>query len=246
MSAPSVTPALHFGIATPQANPTVEAEFRHYFRGRLLPLATRLTSRAADPAERLREYFDQLGPAIESFDTLPLAAFGFACTGSGYLAGAEAEDASAQRLAAHFGLPVVTATAAIRAELTLRGARRLAIAAPYPEWLCAAARDYWQAAGWEVASLQRLETGSEDTRSIYRLTGPAVAEALAALGAVDADILLLSGTGMPSLSALLDHRGPTPMIASNLCLAAQLLRRTGEWPADRPADAAALIAEAGR
>lgn len=236
-------PTLHFGVATPQANPTVEAEFRHLLTGRHLPVTTRLTSRARDPAERLREYFEQIGPAIESFDSLPLAAFAFACTGSTYLIGAEAEDAAVQRLMAHFALPVITATGAIRAELALRGARRLAIFAPYPVSLCAAAKRYWQAAGYDVVHLERLETGSEDTRSIYDLTPDAVAGALAGFAAPEADVVLLSGTGMPSLDAILSAQDGPPMISSNLCLAAQLLRRTGEWPANGAADAGRMMAE---
>lgn len=243
MTAPVAAPALYFGVATPQANPTVEAEFRHLLRGRHLPVTTRLTSRARDPAERLREYFEQIGPAIESFDSLPIAAFGFACTGSTYLIGAEAEDAAVQRLMDHFGLPVITATGAIRAELAVRGARRLAICAPYPVSLCAAARQYWQKAGYEVVSLERLETGSEDTRSIYDLTPPVVAEALTGFAAPDADVVLLSGTGMPSLDAILAADDGPPMISSNLCLAAQMLRRTGELPGDQAAEAAQMIAE---
>ena len=239
-------PELCFGVATPQANPTVEAEFRHLLRARLLPVFTRLTSRASEPTERLGEYFAQLGPAIESFDTLPLAAFAFACTGSGYLVGAEAEDAAVQRLMDHFGLPVITATGAIRAELAIRGARRLAIVAPYPVSLCDAAYRYWEEAGYSVVTLKRLETGSDDTRSIYELTPPVVSRALADFAAGNADIVLLSGTGMPSLDALLDHRGAPPMISSNLCLAAQMLRRTGELPSDEAADPAMLLERASR
>lgn len=244
MSRPVAQPELHFGVAVPQGNPTVEAEFRHLLCGRFLPLATRLTSAAADPGERLADYFGQIGRSVESFDSLPLAAFGFACTGATYLVGADAEQAAVQRLMDRFGLPVVTATGAIRAELALLGARRLAILAPYPPSLCDAAQCYWEQAGFRVVALQRLETGSEDTRSIYALTPDIVAAAVERFAAGDADVVLLSGTGMPTLDALAAHHGSLPMISSNLCLATQLLRRTGEWGSDTPADVVAMLAGA--
>lgn len=243
LRAPVPAPALFLGLATPQANPTVEAEFRLLFRGRLLPVVTRLVSRAHDPARRLLDYLDQLAPALESFDTLPLAAFGFACTGSSYLAGTDAEEAAVRRVTDRFRLPVVTATAAIRAELGIRGARRIAVFAPYPVSLCSAAMRYWKTAGYEVTRLERLETGSEDTRSIYTVTPAAVAAALQRFDPGDADVVLLSGTGMPTLDALLDGNAGPPMISSNLCLAAQMLRRTGEMGADQPADCAALLSD---
>lgn len=236
-------PELYLGLATPQANPTVEAEFRMLVRGSLLPVFTRLVSRAQDPEDRLREYFTQAGTSIESFDTLPLAAFGFACTGSSYLIGARAEDAAVQGLAHRFAMPVVTATAAIRAELAIRRARRIAIVAPYPVSLCDAARRYWESVGYEVATLQRLETGCDDTRSIYHLTAAVVADALRHFDPAGADAVLLSGTGMPSLAAIAQHTEAPPMISSNVCLAAQMLRRTGEWPRDRAADITALLGE---
>ena len=48
---------------------------------------------------------------------------------------------------------------------------------------------------------------------------------------------------MPTLDALLDGNAGPPMISSNLCLAAQMLRRTGEMGADQPADCAALLSD---
>ncbi len=41
------------GVATPQANPTVEIETRVLLDQYAIPLATRLTSRGSTPAERL-------------------------------------------------------------------------------------------------------------------------------------------------------------------------------------------------
>ena len=68
------------GVATPQANTTVEPEMQLPLEGTVL--TTRLTSTLADSHARLIDYFDRLSLAIGQFDVAPLKAVGFACTGS--------------------------------------------------------------------------------------------------------------------------------------------------------------------
>src|SRR5262249_47617237 len=97
------------GIATPQANPTVEAEMRILLPPTILPVTARLTSRAGDSETRLRDYLRDLASTIAQLDTLRPYALGFACTGSSYLV----EPGEAERIVdateARFGYPVVTA-----------------------------------------------------------------------------------------------------------------------------------------
>ncbi len=226
------------GVATPQANPTVEMELRALLDRSAIPLATRLTSSGETPSERLVAYLEQIDSAIRSFDTLELAAFAFACTGSSYLLGTRREAALATNAEAHFGVPVITATAAIAEELAIRGATRVAILAPYPESLIDASARYWTDAGLDVVACQRIDIG-EDTRAIYSLTDAEVNAAIERFDRADAEITLLSGTGMPTLAALADAGGG--MVSSNLCLAASVLRRLGAWPAGRPVDVHSLV-----
>ena len=216
-------------IVTPQANPTVEPEIGLLLPARVSMVVARCVSRG-DPPQRLREYFERLGETLERFDTMPLDVAGFACTGSTYLVGHDSERRALDALSERRGYPVLSAAQAIDAALQELGARRIALACPYPEWLLDAAQRYWSGRGYEVASGGSVQPGSGDTRSIYALGAARAGEAIRAQFApVEADVYLVTGTGMPGLrliAQLAAERG-RPALNSNLCLAWYCLRRAG-------------------
>jgi maleate isomerase len=200
------------------ANPTVEAEMRT-----LLPIpyvVARLVSKSESPEERLRDYAEQAVGALAQFGNMPLDAIGFACTGSSYLIGALREGEIAARSPTH----LLFAAAAVAAELQRREVKRIALISPYPEWLHLAGLDYWRSAGLDVIFDARIQTGSDDTMSIYGLDAPAAASWIGAAKACEPDAILLSGTGMPTLS-LLRSEGCPPVLSSNSCLAGALMRK---------------------
>ncbi|HLL60037.1 MAG TPA: hypothetical protein VK391_09145, partial [Allosphingosinicella sp.] len=200
---------------TPMENPTVEAEMRH-----LLPIdfvVARLVSSADDSRQRLIDYAERAAEVVGQFGEMKVGAIGFACTASSYLIGRDRE----QEIAAAFPLPFLFAAAAIRQRLATQKARRIAIISPYPQPLHQAGLSYWQDAGLEIAYEARIDTGSSDTRAIYRLDGREAEASIEEAKRQAPDAILLSGTGMPTLR-LLDPEGDPPILSSNLCLAASL------------------------
>ncbi|MCA8926942.1 MAG: hypothetical protein KDC18_02650 [Alphaproteobacteria bacterium] len=218
------------GLGTPQANPTMEAEFR-----RLLPpdvdlLVTRLRGDAGSSEQRMVDYIEQLPRALQAYDTLKPDVFGFGNTGSSYLVGAKREAEIRAAVEREFGYPVVTAAGAVLEALRALGAGRIAILAPYPQPIIDASVAFWEAAGLRVAAVRRIDIGSDDTRNIYGLRAADALGALADLPVRDADAVLLSGTGMPSLAAI-GQAAPLlgkPVVSSNYCLAWALLRVLGD------------------
>ncbi len=206
-------------VATPQANPTVEPEFQALAPAGVGIYVTRLTSGAKSSRRRLTGYLRQLDRAVASFDTLPLAGFGFACTGSSYLLGRAEEARLIKAAAAPY--PIITATMAIEATLAAGGIKKIALISPYPEWLNTAAVAYWREGGITVSAINRITLPSDDTRGIYQLTPEIVNRHLSGLEINHADAVLISGTGLPSLALIpkIAKRTGLPVFSSNACLA---------------------------
>lgn len=207
------------GVTVPQANTTVEPEMQALLGARHTLLTARMHCPSADSRERLLAYFDTLGTTVAQFDVAPLQVLGFACTGSSYLVGADAEASRLAALTASRGYPVLSAAQSILQALHALSARRIALLSPYPRWLSEAGQAYWQAAGLTITAIAGLPSELLDTRNIYKLTTPVVQNILTSLDTTGCDAVLMSGTGMPSLRTMAAHTLPMPVLSSNLCLA---------------------------
>lgn len=223
------TRPLRIGIAVPMANPTVEPELRTLLPADVDVLVTRSVA-DGDSRARLIAYFENLDAALRSFGGMALDAFGFACTASSYLVEPDRERSSCERHAKAYGFPVVTACSAIEETLRDRGARRLAVASPYPPWIVEACEAHWTRRGFEVIASSSAVEHMADTRAIYDLDPRAAAEHFAqTLAGVAADALLITGTGLPTLDLVepLQRQLGLPVVTSNRCLARALLQRAG-------------------
>lgn len=211
-----------FGLVTPQANPTVEAEMRFLLPNDAVICTMRATSAADAPQQRLIEYIERLPETVAAFDSLEFDVAGFACTGSSYLVGPAQEKAWLDQASARLGATMISATAAIDKVFRTAGIRKIALIAPYPDALIEAGARYWSDKGYEVVETLKIKTGASDTRSIYALSSECARTRLdAAPGGVDA--ILVSGTGMPTL-ALYDEPRSAPVFSSNPCLAWAMLK----------------------
>lgn len=209
------------GVGVPQANTTVEAEFRALAPAGVNVITARLQGSRTDSRQRLLDYYHTLDAALDSFDSAPLNAFGFACTGSSYLLGVEKDRAGFADLSKRRNYPVVAATEAILESLKQIDTRSIALVSPYPAWLTEAALGYYRDAGIDVAEVVQVEADTADTRNVYNITSADAVAAAKRLTRKDVGATLLSGTGMPTLGAIGEISRITgkPVLSSNLCLA---------------------------
>ena len=220
------------GVGVPQANTTVEAEFRALAPAHVNVITARLQGSRADSRQRLLDYFHSLDATLNTFDSAPLQGFGFACTGSSYLLGHDENRAAFAELTRRRGYPVVSASEAILEALAHVGARSIALVSPYPAWLTEASLAYWSAAGIEVEEVVQVASSgahSADTRNVYDITSANALAAAQKLTRRSAGAILLSGTGMPTLRAIgdINRAFGKPVLSSNLCLSWALATRLG-------------------
>jgi maleate isomerase len=215
------------GLIVPPANTTVEAEFAE-----MLPLGvslhvTRLPGQVSKQTsiglrERFVGYNETLSITSNSFGGTKLSALGLGVTGSCYLAGSRGEEKLVADMRAGGVEHVVTAAGALRDLIQATGRRRLALVVPYPDWVTDLAVTYWQAADLTVAKVFPI-VGVE---SIYDVRTEAVVRAADQVRSTDADLVVLSGTGVATLPAIehLSNTLPIPVISSNLALGWWLLK----------------------
>ncbi len=177
-----------------------------------------------DLAARNELYLDHYLDSALSFGTLPLKGIIIGCTGSNYCLGPLEDRRRCEVASAQLGIPLVTASLAILEMIQALGFTRLQLELPYPDWLIESAVEYWQAAGLEVvAHHSLLELMGADTA--YGITSQALESYLNGLSVSRDTLVLLSGTGMPTLSAMADliESYSAPIMSSNLCIAQWLL-----------------------
>lgn len=210
-----------WGVIVPPSNPTAEHEIADFLHGAGRLYVARLDHQNEDLEHRLDGYRLAANLAVDRLRGLDLDAIGVACTGSSYPIGRQGDAAWARSLTAHAATPVVTAASSLIDAATDVRVRRIVLVSPYPDWLTASCRTFWEDAGWVVDGIVNL-----DAAGIYDATDDAMRKALDE--AVDRSgwdtMVVVSGTGVPS-AQLLDEVAPRsacPVISSNLAVARAL------------------------
>lgn len=229
-------PAARVGVLVPTSNPTVEPEL-HYLVGDDVALyAARFPyTPDLDLEQRIEGYPQVFLDCAKAFGTIDLNAFMASMTGASYGLKRAGDDALCEKLSAATGVPSVTAAKAIREALAALGVKKIALVSPYPEWLTSRAAAYWQDCGFDLSQTVMM---SEEFRA-YEMESDEVAAAVAQVDGNACDAVVMSGTGMLTIPAILELRESIrpPLLSSNLCMAWWIMRAVGSKGSDKLAAA---------
>ena len=191
------------GVLTPQANTTVEPEFWTLLPNGFSFINARLISSCNTIEERLIDYFSNLENSCNQFGNAPIKLLSIACTGSSYLIGRDKEESIISKISNLLGIPVTTSGLSVVAALNNLSAKRIALCSPYPDSLTQLSVEYWQSHGFIVSSVVSVLPATEHFHPIYGISAQNALDSLATLNQSDADVIVMLGTGMPTLMPLI-------------------------------------------
>ncbi len=208
------------GVLTPQANTTVEPEFSILTPPGYAFINARMLSPKTTIEGRLLDYFANVDGFSRQFANAPIGVLAFACTGTSYLAGKQAEDEALAALSRALGVPAFSAASAVVMALNALGAKRIGLVSPYEGALDRACSPYWESRGFTIAAKSNAATSGEAFHPIYSLSARSARRAIDALDGEHLDAVVMLGTGMPTLAPIAHtpFHGRAPVLSCMFCL----------------------------
>jgi maleate isomerase len=221
---------MRIGLMVPASNTTMERELLGCLPAGATCEVRRIRIGAGMiTAESLPAYQDAAYSEARGFPR-GLEAIAYGCTAAGFLGGPKADRDQAERIAAETGAPVVTAAAAMVAELRAVAAARVDVVSPYPESVNAGLVAFLAAEGIVANRIERLP--APDVAALCRLTPEDVAGAARRLIGSAGDAIFIACTQLPTAPVLaaLNQACGKPVLSAVQVVAAQLLTRFSTAP----------------
>lgn len=218
------------GFLVPPGNPTLEPEMMELAPEGVSLHFTRMT--AAGPAgthtgqeERNLSQVASVPDCVKLLSMVSPAVIAMAHTATSYTLGQVREAELVARMETLSGARFITAFGSVLAAFAHLGARRIAYATPYSADMTARGRQHLEDCGLQVISSGYLA----DVRNIYEETSERAYAIARQVDHPEADVIFLSGVGMPTLDALqvLEDDTGKPVISAASAMMWHALRTAG-------------------
>jgi maleate isomerase len=218
------------GFLVPPGNPTVEPEMMELAPPGVSLHFTRMN--AEGPAgthtgqeERNLSQVASVPDGVKLLSMVSPNVIVMAHTATSYTLGQGLEATLVERMEALSGARFITAFGSVLEALAHLGARRIAYATPYSAEMTARGKQHLERCGLEVVSSGHLS----NVRSIYEETSERAYAIARQVDHPDADVIFLSGVGMPTLDALkpLEEDTGKPVISAASAMMWHALRTAG-------------------
>jgi maleate isomerase len=218
------------GFLVPPGNPTVEPEMMELAPPGVSLHFTRMN--AEGPAgthtgqeERNLSQVASVPDGVKLLSMVSPNVIVMAHTATSYTLGQGLEATLVERMEALSGARFVTAFGSVLEALAHLGARRVAYATPYSAEMTARGKHHLERCGLEVVSSGHLS----NVRNIYEETSERAYAIARQVDHPDADVIFLSGVGMPTLDALqpLEQDTGKPVISAASAMMWHALRTAG-------------------
>jgi maleate isomerase len=218
------------GFLVPPGNPTVEPEMMQLAPEGVSLHFTRMT--AEGPAgthtgqeERNRSQVTSVPDCVKLLAMVSPRVIVMAHTATSYTLGQGLEATLVERMEALSGARFITAFGSVLAAMAHLGARRVAYATPYSAEMTARGKQHMESCGLDVVSSGHLA----NVRNIYEETCERAYTIGREVDHPEADVIFLSGVGMPTLDALqaLEDDTGKPVISAASAMMWHALRAAG-------------------
>jgi maleate isomerase len=218
------------GFLVPPGNPTVEPEMMELAPPGVSLHFTRMN--AEGPAgthtgqeERNLSQVASVPDGVKLLSMVSPNVIVMAHTATSYTLGQGLEATLVERMEALSGARFITAFGSVLEALAHLGARRIAYATPYSAEMTARGKHHLERCGLEVVSSGHLS----NVRNIYEETSERAYAIGRQVDHPDADVIFLSGVGMPTLDALkpLEEDTGKPVISAASAMMWHALRTAG-------------------
>lgn len=214
------------GILIPSANAVAEPEFNRLVPPGVCTLATRMWL-TKDSEEEVNALIDYAANGARLLSHAGVDVIGFTCTAGSFVQG-KGYDGKVMDIISEAvkNVKVTTTSTAVLEALKAVGARKLAVATPYPNWVNPKLQKYLEDNGFSVVAIDGLGfEGPEISEYPPEQTRRLVASTFTA----DADAVFISCTGFRTIDIIegLEQDLGVPVISSNLATFWKMLRLSG-------------------